>query len=443
MKLSKILKDVKEKIGPLWWYAVIIFCVQRFSDVLNVFAGLWLVPKYVPQAELGAVQPLTQIGGFLGFPLAVLVTPFIKLLNKHATNGDLGKVKALLRDAMILSSVFFIGIMTIARIFLPSILEFMRVEDGLLTMAVVFASVLGTLAPVFSGALQALKRFRLVSISGLFSAPLRFATLLFALPVRGLTGYFVGQSVPPMLTIGVTTADFFRKFGHKVKCEPYFRKDLPLFMAYLVPLSCLALASNLKGSLEMLTLRNLPDIHSAAHYHITRFSEIATYLVSPVIFVMFPLISEKFERGSKTHRVVIQTIVFTLAVGFTFSVALALMGPWIFSLLEMWCDYSSFTGLFGIATVTATLRMASSCFTTHEVACGRFRYAFYMVPISLLEAAFYYLALRHPSVLGVSIDTLGEFFNVVFVFTLIPFIAMIIDLFLENRRNGITCRVID
>lgn len=435
MKLSKILVDIKEKIGPLWWYAVIIFCAQRFSDVLNVFAGLWLVPKYVPEAELGALQPLTQIGGFLGFPLAILVMPFIKLLNKHATNGELGKVKALLRDAMIASAVIFIGIMTVARIFLPSILEYMRVKDGLLTMAVVFSSLLGTLAPVFSGALQALKRFKLVTISGLFTAPLRFVTLLVTLPIRGLTGYFVGQSVPPTLTLGVTVVDFFRKFGRKVKCEPYFRKDLPIFMAYLIPLSCLALAGNLKGSLEMLILRNLPDTHSAAHYHITRFSEIATYLVSPVIFVMFPLISEKFESGSKTKRMLNQTILFTLVAGFSVSVILALVGPWIFTLHSMWKDFSPFTTLFGISTATATLRMASSCFTTHEVACGRFRYAYYMVPITLVEAAFYYLVLRRPDVLGIGIDTLNGFFSLVFVFTLIPFLVMMVDLFVDTGRN--------
>ena len=57
MKLLKILDFSKKKLGPLWWYSLIIFCAQRLSDVLNILAGLWLVPKYVPEAELGAVQP--------------------------------------------------------------------------------------------------------------------------------------------------------------------------------------------------------------------------------------------------------------------------------------------------------------------------------------------------------------------------------------------------
>ncbi|NLB69461.1 MAG: hypothetical protein GX804_07240 [Lentisphaerae bacterium] len=435
MKLLKILDFSKKKLGPLWWYSLIIFCAQRLSDVLNILAGLWLVPKYVPEAELGAVQPLTQIGAFLGLPLAIFVTPFIKLLNNHATNNELGKVKSLLRDAIVISVLILVIVMVAAKLFLPSLLEFMRIEDGRLTLAIVFASLLATLVPIFTGALQALKRFRLYTVSNLLAAPIRFATFLLVLPIRGLTGYFVGQSVPSFLTIGLTISDFFRKFGKNVKCKPYFKEDLPIILMYIVPLSLIALTGNLRGSLEMLLLRSLPDAHSAAHYHITRFSEIATYIVNPMIFVMFPLIAEKSELGDSTYRIMAQTTIFTLGSGLLFSVVLAIFGPTIFSLREIWQGYSSFTGLFGIATVTATLRMASTCITTHHIACGRFRYAFYLIPIYILEAVFFYLLLRKPDLMGIKIDSLEKFFQLIFIFSLIRLSVLAVDAVFAVRNE--------
>ena len=60
------LRDLRTKLGPLWWYTLMIFLVQRFGDVINAFIGVWLVPRYVPMEELGSLRPLMQIGALLG-----------------------------------------------------------------------------------------------------------------------------------------------------------------------------------------------------------------------------------------------------------------------------------------------------------------------------------------------------------------------------------------
>lgn len=425
----------KRRLGPLWWYALLVFLAQRFADVLNLYAGMWLVPRYVPESELGAIPALMQFGALFSVPMAVLVTPFVKILNKHATNGEYGKVKALLRDSLLISAVILCATMLIARLVLPSILDYIGIQDGRLTMVIVFASVLGGLAPIFSGALQALKRFATFAALSVVNAPLRVITLLITLPVRGLTGYFVGQSVGPILTICVAAGDFFKKFGRKVKCQPYLRQDMPLFVSLLIPLTVLAVIGNMKGAAEMTLLNSLPKADSAAYYHLTRFSEIATYIISPVVFVMFPIVAEKSERGTRTTRVVFQTMALTIAVGAGLAIILHLTGPWLFSLRELWRNYMQYTSLFGIATALATIRMASSCFTTHEAACARFRYALYTVPIYAIECVLIYTLIRKPGLLGFSIGNLGEFFQFCLVFALIPLAFMLVDLMASHRRE--------
>jgi len=441
------LSTLKDKIGPLWWYSLIIFCVQRLADVLNAVAGLWLVPKYVPQAELGAVQPLTQVGALLGLPLAVLITPFIKLLNTHAANGEYGKVKALLRDAVIVAAAASVLTIAAARFMMPSVFNFMRVENGRLAMLIVATSIIGAIAPIFTGALQALKRFSVCSYLGLITTPVRFITLLITLPIRGLTGYFAGQSTGPILTIGVAIVDFLRTYGRKVKCESYWRQDKALFIAFLIPIVIGAIFGNIKGTLEMMTLRSLPDIESAAFYHLSRFSEIATYLVSPVIFVLFPIISERHELGKNTHRMLAQTMIFTLGIGSLVALILTVFGKPLFSLGDvtvfgktialggLWKPYIPYTGLFGIMTLMATAKMAFACFTTHEVSCRRFGYLFYCVPLYLIESLLIYGAFHFPEYSKYGQWHLSGVLGLMFVFAVLPLCFAFIDLGINARRR--------
>ena len=100
-----IRNKIKSWLGPLWWWSLILFITQRFGDVINVYVGLWLVPKYVSSNELGALLPLTQIAGLLGLPFAIILTPFGKFINTFGAKEEFGKIKALLLDVLILVGI--------------------------------------------------------------------------------------------------------------------------------------------------------------------------------------------------------------------------------------------------------------------------------------------------------------------------------------------------
>ncbi len=51
-----IFQRLHARLGDLWWYTILLFVAQRFSDVINLFVRLWLVPKYVPQSKLGTAH---------------------------------------------------------------------------------------------------------------------------------------------------------------------------------------------------------------------------------------------------------------------------------------------------------------------------------------------------------------------------------------------------
>lgn len=185
----------------------------------------------------------------------------------------------------------------------------------------------------------------------------------------------------------------------------------------------------------MTLLNSLPKADSAAYYHLTRFSEIATYIINPVIFVMFPIVAEKSEQGVRTIRVVLQAMALTIVLGSGLAAMLSFAGPWLFSLRDLWRGYMQYTPLFAIATSIATLRMASVCFTTHEIACGRFRYALYTVPVYAIECIIIYAMLRRPGLFGFAVSDLGGFFRFCLVFCVIPLVFMLADLAISYRRE--------
>ena len=55
-----------------WKWSLLVFLAARSSDVVQTVIGLWLVPKYVPAADVGTVLPMTQTAIMLSLPLTVL-----------------------------------------------------------------------------------------------------------------------------------------------------------------------------------------------------------------------------------------------------------------------------------------------------------------------------------------------------------------------------------
>ena len=195
--MPNLAARLRQRLGPVWGAAFVLFAAQRFGDAINAFIGIWLVPRYVPADELGAVLPLAQVATFVAMPLAVLLTPYAKLLNVHAERGEPGKVKAMFRDASLLALAVLLLTLAATPFFFPLVFRHFGIQNGNLALAIVVSATLGALAPIFTESLRALKRFGVVSLASAIAPPLRLAVMWIALPFRGLTGYFVGQTAGP------------------------------------------------------------------------------------------------------------------------------------------------------------------------------------------------------------------------------------------------------
>lgn len=381
------IKGLHKKVGDFWWYSLLMFAVCRISDVINAFVGLWLVPRYVSQEELGAVLPLLQVTSAFGLPISILVLTFTKFLNKYKTEGSDGKAKSLIRAFWLLAVVSVMGGTMAALWLLPHFFERIRVNNGMLGVLILLTAVLGTVNPVFSNALQALKRFNAMTLIGLLGAPIRLCVMLVAMPYRALSGYMLGQAAPSLFSILCSVFFLRKEFGQQVKAKPFLREDWkPILRFTLCGVVSLGYGT-LFPAIQMMVIRQrLSELDSAAYYMISRFAEVATYMGATMSVILFPMVAESEIRGGRSYGMMLRSVVASLAFGFVCSLLLALCGGVLFRSVAAWAPYVGFVPDMVLLAVTLTIGIATANFVTHETANGRFTFLYYAVPIACLHA---------------------------------------------------------
>jgi O-antigen/teichoic acid export membrane protein len=391
INLHDIKSKVKARLGELWWYTVVLFMVQQLGAIINAFIGLWLVPRYVHQEELGVVLPLTSIGSLLGLPLSILMIPFMKFLSKYMAKEEHGKVKALLWDAFIFSGLAFLLVSGLSYFCIPLIFKRLRVEAGWLPFLVICSGIVGALAPVFSTALQAFKKYKTLSLMGTAGALLRLITLMITLPIRGLSGYFVGQIVPSVFTI-IGTLYFLKKYLRtEIKKVSYWNEDIKQILQYTGWFALFYLFSLLAWTTENFIIRQrLPNIESAGYYMVSRFSDIVISLGTISASVLFPLIAEKHEKNlTGRYKMLLQSFWMLLAGGVLVSIMMASLAYILFSLNSEWNVYLQYLPHMGMLCAISIIRGMTNCYVMYEMARNRFKFVipftlFYLSEIGIL-----------------------------------------------------------
>ena len=311
--MKDLLQRLHARLGDFWWYSLMLFLAMRAADGLNVFVGLWLVPKYVEPSELGAVMPLTQFANFLAIPIAVFASTFRNELTSLAVNRKFGQMKTLMRGVFIATAIFLFLAIVICRFVLPAYLERIRVAEGSLGIVILISSFFGTVSPIYSNALQSLKKFKANSLISLIGAPVRLLTMIVTMPLRALTGYFVGQTAPS--AFGIVGSVIALRKELSVPAESYWNREIVRrFATVFVLLGIWSLAGGFANLVETTILRQrLPETDSAAYYMVTRFSDIAGFLATALAFTIFPYAADLAAKGKDCRPLVIKASLVIIA----------------------------------------------------------------------------------------------------------------------------------
>ena len=381
------LSRIRARLGDFWWYSALLFVAFRLGDVVNAFIGLWLVPKFVPQEELGAVLPLTQFAASLALPVSVFAMAFQKHLNVLSMQGRRGQVKTLLRGVFIAMAVLVAVGVGISRLTMGPILERLRVQEGALGLLIIASGLITAAGPVYQNALQALKRFNALTVMTLLCAPIRLVVMVATIPLRALSAYFAAQTASGLWSIVCCVFSLRRDLGRSVQAEPYWtRENLRSFARY-AGLVLLYYLANLSVFVEVLIIRQrLPASDSAAYYMMSRFAEIGTYLGATLLAIVFPFASESSVRGDGPRRLVLRSVVGTLGFGLLVALAFACTGGWLLSLVPGGGTMPDAGGRLAFLTVCMALGAAANVGVVGDIAADRFGFLRWFLPLHALYA---------------------------------------------------------
>ena len=367
--------------------ALLLFIAMRAGDIVSVAAGMWFVPRYVSPEDIGAVLPVTSFATFLSLPIFAFAMTVMKESACLAANGERGKVKSLLCGVFIAVGAILVVVLAASAAAVPHFLKAMRISDASAGVLVVSAAFLGCVAPVYTDALQSLKRFRALSAVEFGGQVVRFLVMLAVMPFRALAGYFAGQVALPAFRIAGSVAAL--RHDLSAPAEPYWGRESVRRIAFaFIAVLAYQGVPMMAALVEQSILRTgFSSADSAGYYMVSRFSDFLHYLTFPLLLVMFPYTATAAKRNASTRPFVLKCIAATLAAAGLMAVAYALFGTRLLALMPHGCDYAAYARLMPwLVTITA-LTSCQVFYTNAEVSAGRFGFLVWLVPLHVIYPA--------------------------------------------------------
>jgi O-antigen/teichoic acid export membrane protein len=227
--------------------------------------------------------------------------------------------------------------------------------------------------------------------AGLLGPYVRLAGMLALLAPLGALGYLLAQLGTSGFGVCFGLVVLYRALS-RMGCRVSYRPHAREMLAFALPLVALTLVGRIQGPVEAMVIRHrLPTIDSAGYYYAVMLGNIPGYFTGAMIPFLWPILSDRFERGQQTEGLLIQSMLFNLVLGAAFVGLFALVMPWFFTLPGPWKPYGAYAGFVWQAALIGTLKTAQAIYTAHEMACRRFIYMRYLIPLILAECALLYV----------------------------------------------------
>ena len=372
--------------------ALLLFIALRAGDLVSIAAGMWFVPKYVAPEDIGAVLPVTSFATFLSLPVFAFAMTVMKESACLAADGERGRVKSLLYGVFVAVAALLAAVLAASALVVPLFLKAMRVPDASVGFLVVAAAFLGCVAPVYTDALQSLKRFRALAVVEVCGSVVRFLVMLAVMPFRALAGYFAGQAALPAFRIAGSVVALRRDLS--VPAEPYWNRESVrrVTLAFLAVLAY-QVAPMAASLVEQSVLRTeFSAMDSAGYYMVSRFSDFLHYLTFPLLLVMFPYTASASQRGGSTRPFVLKCAAAAVAAAAAMAAAYALFGKEFLSLMPHGGDYASYAHLMPWLVAITAMTSCQIFYTNAEVSAGRFGFLAWLVPLHVVYPALLYAA---------------------------------------------------
>lgn len=381
---------LKRRCGRLWYYSLLQFVCSKLQDVVNLVVGAFLVPAFISSDDLGAIVPFRMILAFAAILMSVFTRVALKYLNIFHVEGNSGRIKALLLDlgkVAVLFSILSVVAIILGRDFVAARL---RLPDYRLLWVLSFALVMAFWTPLLTVAAQGLMRFRHIIFSNVVRGIVYLALAVILLRQFQLLGFLLAVSGASFVVLVYLLWVLRDCLGQSVVSVRY-DEHWSGIRCYALNVGTVAVLMGIAAIVEPWTIRNFtPRVDSAGYYMAFMFGQVPLFLSAAFTPFLFPLISERFERGERTQHMLMQSVVAVLCLGVPFVIFTYFFGEWLLGLNEAWRVYIAYAPFVWRVGGVSVLQGLIIAFMAHENACSRFGYVKFFSVVFIAEVILLY-----------------------------------------------------
>lgn len=257
-----------------------------------------LMGRMLGPIDYGILSSLISISYLLGIPMAAFVLVIVKYVSALRGKKQLATVnffyKLVNRKMLIFGSIGFL----IFLIFSSWISSFLHLESNVLLILIGLASFIGIFSLINLATLQGFLRFGWYTIIGIVSVVVK---LILAIVLVYLSYRVLGAILAILMgaVVSYLLALFYAKkiIGTKEEREGVSGKEV---ISYALPVFFSILAFTSLYTTDIILVRHFLSAQEAGFYAaLATLGKIIFFASSPVILVMFPMVSERHANGKK------------------------------------------------------------------------------------------------------------------------------------------------
>lgn len=304
-----MIDKIKAQLKPdkiLLKGGVVVFAGSMITNVVNYLFHL-VMGRSLGPAEYGVAVTLISFLALLSIPLSTISTVVTKFSSEALAKNIKGEIKYLFSTLSKYLTWVGIFIVILILIFSNQIANFLQIDSLYIQLVSVFL-IFSLLIAVTRGILQGIKSFNAYTINTVIEILLKLGLFLLFFKL-GMQIFSLVWALILSVIIAYIASIFPLKKILKLDAKKINLKVLFHYSSYA--LLALALVSSLTY-IDVLLVKHFLSAEDAGYYAaLSTIGKIVIFLGTPIISVMFPLISEAHTKNEKHFHLLAQT---TLAI---------------------------------------------------------------------------------------------------------------------------------
>lgn len=292
------------------------FIVLAGSVITNFGAYLFhlLMGRLLGPANYGILESLISFMYFLGIPVGVLSLVVVKYVSQE--KKDIKKIgfliSWLLKKSAIYGLIFLIAFLA----FFPVLKNLIKVDSFLLFLGLGIAGFISIFQSIYSSTLQGMMKFVELSITNIFSSWIKLIiAVIFVILGFKIGGAVYSISIAALATLFLTYK-IIKKF---VPLTGQNNNKLTNNFSNMGNYSLAILIQNFSFicffTIDIILARFFLTPTLAGQYaSLSVLGKIIFFASSPILSVMFPMVSEKYSNGEKYQKTFFLSLFFVLLI---------------------------------------------------------------------------------------------------------------------------------